>query len=126
MATLMADLFRETPPTRIPSGWVPECPTGEVPRVPIQRFPPWWASVCSFSRSRKYWMSSSGVIFLSFFSSMPKAAATPAGSFSHSCSKRLCDVGQLMGLGVLQLHAPEVVEEDLVVEIEVALAFHQE
>jgi hypothetical protein len=40
--------------------------------------------------------------------------------------ERLCDVGQLVRLGVLQLNTPEVVEEDLVVEIEVALAFHQQ
>src|SRR5690625_3438503 len=38
------------PPTRMPAGLCPPCPTGEVPPVPIQWFPPSWRSFCSRNR----------------------------------------------------------------------------
>ena len=49
-ATCIADLWPPSP-TRIPVGWCPELPNGEVPPVPIHLLPPSCRPFCSRRRS---------------------------------------------------------------------------
>jgi len=63
---------------------------------------------------------------LKFLFVHPEGGGHPCRVFEPLLEQGLRDVGQLVGLGVLQLHPPEVVEEDLVIEIEMALALHQQ